>query len=419
MPLEYEARNAPDRRTWSTPIVRLPAKRVIIALILSFAATVGTFGVWRTLLRVTAQQAVLIREAGGTEDAGIDSKADASTHQEYTWMNATDAGWRGYLGRTASWGDWFSFLFWQPFRFQAIKWLSRVSVISGWLVVIPLLYLTYRGLRERQWIWPAVAFYAFLLAMSWPHPNARYLVPIVFFLLTSIWTGSQAIIHVWPAGARSRKFAIALFLFTYILCNGALYGIEVWAQRSRDFYSTYEAGLNQDLISAGHWLINHKVPLNEEIACSERYVNLSTSARTSKLGLRVTTMLTGRPIITIPKRYLKGLLPTTVPSGAMIVAAPATAPDYIFDPDPANNPQFIAWARANTIRYYLYQPPVSPWRALHFRVAWLEERATHTRVIDTGAGWRLYKIPATGPPVALRILPLPPVGDWPLSVPGL
>ncbi len=393
----------------------------VIALVLSFAASMGSFMVWRSALRVTPQQAVMIREAGGTEDAGMDSRADAMTHQEYSWMNANEAGWRGYVARAVSWGDWFSYLFWQPFRFHAIKWLNTVSVVAGWIVAVPLLYLVYRGLSQRQWIWPAVALYAFLLAMSWPHPNARYLVPIAFLLLTSIWTGSTAIAQAWPALQMPRKPAIALFVFSYVLCNGALYGIEVWAQHSHDFYATYEAGLNQDLISAGRWLANHHVPPDEAIACSERYVNLSTSARTSKLGLRVITMLTGRPIITIPKRYLKGLAPTTGPSGVAggqpVISTPPP-PDYIFDPDPVNNPQFLAWARSNTIRYYLYQPPVSPWRALHFRVAWLEERATRMPVVDTGAGWRLYKIPPTGP-CALRILPLPPVGDWPLQVPEM
>jgi hypothetical protein len=416
-PLDYQRQSGPDHRRLITPILRLPSVRITLAIFLSFIATMGTFMVWRSVLRVTPQQAAMIREAGGTEDSGMDSRADAMTHQEYSWMNANDAGWRGYVARAFSWGDWFSYLFWQPFRFHAIKWLNTVSVIAGWIVAAPLLYLVYRGISQRQWIWPAVALYAFLLAMSWPHPNARYLVPIAFLLLTSIWTGSSAIAKAWPAAQMPRKPAIALFVFSYVLCNGALYGIEVWAQHSRDFYGTYEAGLNQDLISAGRWLANHHVPANEAIACSERYVNLSTSARTSKLGLRVVTMLTGRPIITIPKRYLKGLAPATQPNGQPVISAPA-APDFIFDPDPVNNPQFLAWARSNTIRYYLYQPPVSPWRALHFRVPWLEERATHMPVVDTGAGWRLYKIPPTGP-CALRILPLPAVGDWPLQVPDI
>jgi hypothetical protein len=406
------------RRNWKETIQwlnrwlgRPRLSRAAMVMVVSFIATAGTFGVWRTVLRVSAHEAALIREAGGAEESGMDSRADASTHQEYSWMNASSGGWRGYVGRALSWGDWFSFLFWQPFRFHAIKWLNVVSVLAGWLVAIPLLYLVFRGLAERQWLWPAVALYAFLLAMSWPHPNARYLVPISFLLLTSIWAGSNQIVRAWPGGARPLRIALILFTSSYLLCNGALYGIEVWAQRSHDFYATYEAGLNMDLISAGRWLINHHVPTNEAIACSERYVNLSTSARTSKLGLRVTTMLTGRPIITIPKRYLR-----EAPGAAGSSAQPE--PDYVFDPDPLKNPAFLAWARANTIRYYLYQPPVSPWRALHFRVAWLQERATHVPVVDTGAGWRLYKIPPTGPS-AIRILPLPAVADWPTTVPGI
>jgi hypothetical protein len=394
--------------------------RAAIAMVLSGAATFSTFIAWRFELRVTAQQAAMIKEAGGAEESGLDSRADASTHTEYGLMNATDSGWRGYVARGFSWGDWFSFLFWQPFRFHAIKLVNAVSVAVGWLVAIPLLYLVVRGLAQRQWIWPAVALYAFLLAMSWPHPNARYLVPIAFLLLVSIWAGTSAIVLAHPAARSLTRIAIVLFVVTYVLCNGTLYGVEVWAQRSSDFYGTYEAGLNEDLISADHWLSNHHVPTNESIACSERYVNLSTSARTSKLGLRVTTMLTGRPIITIPKRYMKGMpISTTGPTASStVVYAAATQPDYIFDPDPVDNPTFLAWARTNSIRYYLYQPPVSPWRALHFRVAWLEERATHVPVVDTGAGWRLYKIPPTGPS-AIRILPLPPVGDWPVFVPGI
>ena len=208
-----------------------------------------------------------------------------------------------------------------------------------------------------------------------------------------------------------------VFVSTFLLCNGALWGIEVWAQRSRDFYATYEAGLNQDLIAAGRWLIKHNVPTNEAIACSERYVNLSTSARTSKLGLRVITMLTGRPIITIPKKYMKGLPPTGAATPALAGASTVAPPDFIFDPDPWNNPFFLTWARANTIRYYLYQPPVSPWRALHFRVPWLQQRATHLPVVDTKAGWRLYKIPPERGN-AIPIRELPAVDDWPTQVPG-
>jgi hypothetical protein len=393
--------------------------RAVVATGLTFVVTAGSFAVWRSALHVNEQQAAMIRAAGGTEDTGLDSRTDPGGHQEYSWLNASSQGWNGYINRTLQWGDWFSYLFWQPFRFKVIKWINSLSVLVGWIAAIPLLFLAFSGLRRRQWIWAAVALYGFLLGLSWPHPNARYLVPVAFFLLVSLWAGSTAIILRWPATERALRILMVLFVATFILCNGTLYGIEVWAQRSSNFYATYEAGLNQDLISASRWLINHRVPANEAIACSERYVNLSVSAHTSKLGLRVATMLTGRPVITIPNKYLR-----REPTGATSAFAAKqhaiadAQPDFIFDPDPATNPFFLAWARSLSIRYYLYQPPVSPWRALHFRVGWLEERATHMPVVDTGAGWRLYKIPPTGEH-AIRILPLPPVGDWPNSVPGI
>jgi hypothetical protein len=404
--------------SWREWLKREVCALSFLALVLSGFSTAGTFFLWRTLLAVTPQQATAIREAGGAEETGMDTRADAMTSKAYDLFNADAAGFKGYIGRVLCWGDWFSFLFWQPFRFHAIKWLNTVSTLVGWLVILPLIFLVITSVARGQFLWPAVAVYGFLLAMTWPHPNARYLVPIAFLLLAGIWAGSAEIATRWPQFEGLLRMAIVLFVSSYVLCNGALYGVEVWAQRSQDFYATYEAGLNQDLISASHWLINHHVPWNEAIACSERYVNLSTSARTSKLGLRVTTMLTGRPIITIPKKYMKGRLAATQPTTGPAVYVATTDPDYIFDPDPENNPFFLQWARAQSIRYYLYQPPVSPWRALHFRVAWLEERATHRPAVDTGAGWRLYKIPPTGTH-AIRVLPLPPVGDWPLSVPGI
>jgi hypothetical protein len=392
--------------------------RAGIALLLSGAVTFGTFEVWRIALAVTPEQLNQIREAGGTEEVPVDARADAMTHQEYNWFNATESGWHGYIARTLGWGDWFSFLFWQPFRFHAIKWLNLVSNGVGWLAILPLMVLVVRGLATRQWLWPAVALYGFALAMTWPHPNARYLVPIAFLLLTSLWAGSEAIKESWPAIAPLLRGALICFLATYLLCNGTLWAVEVWVQRSSHFYDRYEAGLNKDLISASRWLIEHPLGPNEAVACSERYVNLSTSARTSKLGLRVTTMLTGRPIITIPKKYMRGIpAPNSPPDGPPLYVA-TTQPDYIFDPDPESNPFFLRWARILNVRYYLYQPPVSPWRASHFRVAWLEERATHTKLPPANDGWRLYEIPRTGSH-AIPIKNLPTIDDWPLCVPGI
>ena len=86
---------------------------------------------------------------------------------------------------------------------------------------------------------------------------------------------------------------------------------------------------------------------------SQRYVNLSKIPKSSYLGLRVTTMLIGRPIIAIPGKYLK-LRATTQTSNV-----DGSVPSYLLDPDPAKYDLFLAWTRKSGVKYYLYQPPVS------------------------------------------------------------
>ena len=83
-----------------------------------------------------------------------------------------------------------------------------------------------------------------------------------------------------------------------VLCNLALYGLEVSVERSRDFYASYEAGLDQNLIAAAKYLTAHGVKDNQ-IAVSSRYQNLGRT-RSSPFGLRATTLLTGRAIVSVP-----------------------------------------------------------------------------------------------------------------------
>jgi hypothetical protein len=85
--------------------------------------------------------------------------------------------------------------------------------------------------------------------------------------------------------------------------------------------------------------------------------------------------------------------------------------------DPHKSTIFLNWARDLGVKYLLYEPEVSPWRVFHFRMGWLQELLTHQPAIDTGAGWRLYRIPPIGDE-AIRIS-LEAGEDWPTRVPGI
>ena len=114
--------------------------------------------------------------------------------------------------------------------------------------------------------------------------------------------------------------------------------------------------------------------------------------RESLWGLRATAMLTGKSIVSLPLLYTHW-------------------------GDPQKSEAFLRWARKSKIKYLLYQPEVSPWRVFHFRMGWLQELMTHQPVIDSDAGWRLYRIPLKGDE-AIRVS-LKAHDNWPTRVPGI
>lgn len=362
--------------------------------------TLLTFLTLRAALTVSPDVQRKIREFGGTgEEAAtpaVVEKADRNLAETYSLFNPAAGGVMGYVARAVSWGNWYSYLLWQPLRLGRSNTLvNLVSLIAGWAVLAPLLLQTWQEARRREWIWLAVVIYSFALAMNWPNPNARYLVPVAPLIVLAVFKATDALRQQWaePAIARTFNVVQGYFVAAVLLCNGALYACDAAVARSDDFYANYEAGLNRDLIQAAHWLKEHPPRDGAMIAVCERYENLGR-IRVSRLGLRATTMLTGQPIVSVPMRYLRG-------------------------GDPRGNRHFLNWARSPdvNVKYVLYQPAVSPWRVFHFRTGWLQEAMTDQPAIDTGAGWRLYEIPREGEE-AIRIR-IPPKPNWPTRVPGL
>jgi len=277
---------------------------------------------------------------------------------------------------------------------QSNALIGLFSLIIGWAILIPLLVQGWRAAWSMQWIWVAILVYSFALALNWPRANARYIVPIAPLIVLGVFKFFQIVRERFPTKnvANVSNVLLGYFIASILLCNGALYGCDVWAAHSNNFYETYEAGLNRDLIYASHWLNEHP-PKDGQIALCEKYVNLGRVGF-SRMGLRATTMLTGKAIVATPRRYTR-------------------------NGDPRSNPYFLAWARSPEIgvKYVLFQADVSPWRLFHFRVPWLQEAMTGEPAVDTGAGWRLYEIPPSGDE-CIRVS-VPPAPNWPTRVPGM
>jgi hypothetical protein len=284
-----------------------------------------------------------------------------------------------YADRFLRWGRWFSYLYWQPFRAAGAKaWLIAISSTTGWILIALLGVLVWSATLKQRWIWLATGLYTGALAIGWPNINARYYVPIAFLITLGIFLAAQELIALTARRALLRKLVVAcfvLFLASVTLCNGALYAVEVIIAQSDRFYARYETGMNAPLIAACQYinaLSPAEAPRDEQIAVSPRYKNLDKT-RASPFGIRATVWLTGKQVVT-----------------------PRWA-DNADPPDAASTKarNLRLWLRKHGVKYYLYQPEISPWRVWHFRLGWYEKWQVGTTAAKDTSGWRLYK--AAGP----------------------
>jgi hypothetical protein len=378
------------------PELQRYVKRCWLAVLLSGVMTAAAFFVTRWAVTVPPGVEDRLAMFGGTgeDDAGVPlERADSEVAVVYRLWNSDSRGVWGYIGRFGSWGDWFSYLFWQPLRvFRPGTPQGLISILCGWTVLIMLMTQTWHSIRQGQVFWLALLLYTFVLAIGWTHPTSRYLVPISPLIVLGVFKGVE-VLREQAYRPRVRKLAPILqgiFLTTVLLCNGALYAVDVSVARSRDFYAAYETGLDRELIAACHWLREHDAQ-DAQIGISWRYTNLGRTRFTS-VGLRKTAMLTERAIVHLRDRTFK----------------------Y---GDVWDQPDAIQAFRSHGIKYYLYQEDASPWRVFHFRMAWLQQMATGEPAVESPDGWRLYEIPARGRR-AVRIN-VDPIRDWPTIVPGL
>jgi hypothetical protein len=280
-----------------------------------------------------------------------------------------------YADRFLRWGRWFSFLYWQPFRAAGAKAaLIAVSSIAGWVLIAVLGVLVWSATLQKRWIWLATGLYTGALAMGWPNINARYYVPVAFLVTLGIFLATDELTRLSARKPALRKFFVGCFVAFVAsvgVCNFALYGVEVAIARSDRFYARYETGMNAPLIAACQYLNDrppNEAPRDNQIAVSPRYKNLDKT-RASPFGIRAAVWLTDKSVIT---------------------------PRWADNADPPDAQSTKAknlriWLKKRGVKWYLYQPEVSPWRVWHFRLGWYEKWQVGTTAEKDTSGWRLYK----------------------------
>lgn len=446
------------------------------------AIAASTFFILRSELALTREQAIAAAEAGAVFDETVQVAQATTESQRVDLVNfpldrkrtAAEEMYR----RVAEGGRWFSWFYWQPFRFlSSVSAVAWVDVAVGWIAISVLTVAVVLGCRRREWIWLGAAAYCAALVLNWPNANARYLVPLAPLLVAGIvvglkasfvrWTRSDSwelfaiggllasaivglalqqvpsvfpyqftLIPLWTVAAIwafrllaigrgevfARRSARAIgwaFVVGVIACSGVLYAIDLAVARSNRFYDRYEAGFHEELIAACYQL--NQMNLGDgDVAVSEKYQNLGRT-RKSKYAVRAAALLTNRVVLTVPDK-LAG--------------------------EPVRS-DLLRWCQRRDVDYYLHQKPNVPWRVWHFVLPrWLNQKLVKDPLpADTG-GWTLYalayqRVPAApplfgGPPTmptiptpipatvplweyrrSASMIELPKVRGWPTRVPGV
>jgi hypothetical protein len=321
-------------------------------------------------------------------------------------------------------GQWTAGLLWMPLHVAVSNvHLGLLVNLFGWTLLAAYGAGLLAGVRRRQWLLSGTALYCAAVITRWGVVNPRYLMPVAPLILVGIWQGLAiaAATAGRPRLASLLRLAAPTFLTSLALCNLGLWSVDAWIARSGRFYHYYMAGELEELVSAARFL--RTVPLRHgEVGVSERFFNLNRS-RPNGFAMRGLVMLIGRDVRPVPNRYgdegqrragtaRRAAAPPPGSSGAQRRKYSELA--RLITTGEADE-HLVNFAQFMQIRYYLYRPPASPWRAWHFRLPWLQRLVTGQTDIPESPGWELYEIRDGR---AIRI-DLPPADRWPTHVPGM
>jgi hypothetical protein len=115
-------------------------------------------------------------------------------------------------------------------------------------------------------------------------------------------------------------------------------------------------------------------------------------------------------------------MPSAMRQAVMLTSRSMITPPFKFtvvspDAQTGKGSAIRRWLFSKGVRYYLWQPPISPWRVWHFRMPWLEKARTgHTAAPPYASGWQLFRL---NDDRSVTQLPLPQRCEPVTRVPGL
>ncbi len=360
----------------------------------SLIVTLAVFFAWRGFLggQLTPEQIAEVKQFGGAAEEAAAAQPDDAVSRGYSLLSPASPGAAGYVARFLSAGRWIAWLFFQPLRVENLV-TNLIAAVAGWTLLAGLAFVLVSQARAGRWIWLGVAIYFAALVMRWHRPNARYLAPVAPMLLLGIVLAGRSLCRCdTPWRRRMAQAALGAFVGSVLLVNGTLYAIEASIARSENYYARYEAGMVRPLIAIAEYLRGVGAD-SGRIGVTQWYDNLGRKRR-SPFPLRALNFLTDRAIVNVPdlNRHWRS---------AELYVPP--------------NPELHQWALDAGLRYYVYQPPISPWRVWHFRPAWLQRWIEGVDPPMDPSDWQLWRIDPDG----MSRVPVSPMNERPARVYGI
>lgn len=399
---------------------RFELNRQWIAMIITIAVTLVAFNRTRWFLRdVLPHWQPPAIEDPSIAGPGIDVGPGDSDEPPAMVAVLSNKGIMAYAAQAFIAGQWVCAALWMPAQIAvASPSVGALINLFGWFLLIfygvGLVVLA----RQRHWVMIGVAIYAGGIIMRWSGVNPRYLMPVSPLLILTLWMGfshaSRSMRNRLAAGFFG--LGVPLLIGSVLMCNLALYAVDAYIARSGRYYELYMAGEAKDLVACAHYLNGQPLKHNQ-LAVSAQYLNLNRS-RPNGFGQRGLALLTDRHVVMLPTRSADEKPKS--PKKPRKASATAEAKQVILDlaeklGDGRPAPAIADYANATGIRYYVYRPPVSPWRAWHFRIAWYQRMVTKKQQIPENAGWELYEVRGND----LVRIDVPSVNGWPTRVPGM
>ena len=185
-------------------------------------------------------------------------------HGDFLAAHNTGGRVAEFVYRLAALGSWVSWLLWYPTRFASGLGVVSLGVtVAGW-VAAALFAVGWRRLDRRgRWLAGGVLAYVVTIALVWPNPNARYLVPIAPMALAVVLVGAASVGRRWPA----------IVLASVVLANVPLYAVDAYLARVPGAARQhFEAGDAASLVAACR-VLSALQPTSRDVVVSERYVN--------------------------------------------------------------------------------------------------------------------------------------------------